>query len=118
MRQIKMIIVLALVYTTCSNAQLKEPKFEVLSDAMIKAVYYHPNGQIAQIGCFKHGKLQGEWVMFDEVGKKITVGEYEEGKRTGEWFYWKPDGEALREVTYCNGKLVNVVEWTNSRAIF
>lgn len=103
---------------TVANAQKKEPKFEVLSDTMVKAIYYHSNGEISQIGCFKNGRLQGEWIMFDENGKKIALGEYKEGKRIGEWFYWNPNGEALREVTYSNGKLINVIEWKNSRALF
>ncbi len=118
MRLLKTIVVLVFLYTAFTHAQKKEPKFEVLSDTMVKAIYYHNNGEISQIGCFKNGKLQGEWIMFNENGKKIAIGEYKEGKRIGEWFYWKPNGEALREVTYFNGKLVNVIEWTNSRALF
>lgn len=117
MRLVKTIVVLVFLCTTYVDAQKKEPKFEVLNDAVVKAIYYHNNGEISQIGCFKNGKLQGEWIMFDENGKKIAIGEYKEGKRVGEWFYWKSDGEALREVTYSNGKLVNVIEWTNSKAL-
>lgn len=116
MKIIKVVLVLAFAYASCANAQKKEPKFERVGN-MIKAVFYHDNGQIAQVGCIKEGKLQGEWVMFAETGKKIAVGKYEEGKRTGNWFFWKINGEALREVTYNDGKLMNVVEWNHSNTV-
>lgn len=118
MTLVKTIVILIFLGTAYAHAQPKEPKFEVLNDTMVKAIYYHHNGEISQIGCFKNGKLQGEWIMFDENGKKIAIGEYKEGKRTGEWFYWKPNGQVLREVTYCDGKLVNAVEWEKSRIFF
>ena len=117
MRLLRLIVAVALAYTACGNAQNKEPKIEVLNNTMVKIIYYHDNGEIAQIGCFKNGKLEGEWVMFADSGKKIALGHYEKGKRNGEWFFWKVNGDALREVTYLDGKLINVVEWSNSKAL-
>ncbi|MEL6305530.1 MAG: nicotinic acid mononucleotide adenyltransferase [Bacteroidota bacterium] len=96
-----------------SGQQKPEPTFEVAGN-MVKAIYYHENGQIAQVGCFKAGKLQGEWVMFDENGTKISLGSYDKGIRTGEWFFWTTDGSKLREVSYADGKLVGVTEWKNT----
>ncbi|MDT0606341.1 toxin-antitoxin system YwqK family antitoxin [Croceitalea rosinachiae] len=112
-------LVISVIFTVGSftmNAQKIEPKYEKVGE-IVKAIYFHDNGQIAQIGCIKNGKLQGEWVMFTESGKKIAIGHYDEGKRIGEWFFWKVDGEALREVTYSEGRLVNVIEWNNSKDI-
>ncbi len=117
MRILKLIVLVALAYTSCANAQKKEPKYEVLGNNVIKATYYHDNGCIAQKGYFKEGKLDGEWIMFAENGKKIAIGHYVEGKRNGAWFFWKINGEALREVTYANGQLINVIEWSNAKDI-
>jgi len=116
MRLLKLMVVLALAYTMSGNAQKKESTFEAINNSIIKATYYHENGQIAQIGCLKNGKLEGEWVMYADNGKKIALGKYLDGNRTGNWFFWKVDGGALREVTYFEGKLINVVEWNHSNS--
>ena len=110
----KLLVFATLALSFSLSAQKKKPEF-VKVGSMIKAVYYHENGSIAQMGCFNlKGKLQGEWVMFAQDGSKISIGSYENGKRNGNWFYWKPNGEMLREVSYTNGRLVSLVEWTNS----
>ena len=104
------------LFSISMTAQTPEPTFEVVGE-MVKGIYYHDNGQIAKIGCFKDGRLQGEWVMFDKNGIKISLGHYNQGKRTGEWFFWKPDGEAMRVVNYHDGKLLSVVEWSKRPAL-
>lgn len=106
-------VVLAMTLSATTNAQKIEPSYIKVGD-MIKGTYYHDNGKIAQIGCFKDGRLQGKWIMYADTGKKIGSGAFNKGKRTGQWFFWKHDGEALREVTYLNGRLLSVVEWKNS----
>lgn len=108
--------VAVVLFSLSMKAQEPQPTFERVGE-MVKGIYYHDNGQIAQVGCFKNGKLQGAWVMFDKNGAKISLGHYNQGKRTGEWFFWKPDGEALREVSYYNGKLLSVVEWSKRPAL-
>nr|WP_299337736.1 nicotinic acid mononucleotide adenyltransferase [Allomuricauda sp.] len=112
----KFLVGVALILSTGVSAQKIEPKFEQVGK-IVKGIFYHDNGQIAQVGCFKDGRLHGEWVMFAEDGTKISIGTYEEGKRTGEWFFWKSDGQMLREVTYENGHVNNIVEWAISREI-
>ena len=104
---------IVLIGSIAMNAQKIEPKFEV-KGKLVKGTYYHDNGQIAQTGNFRNGKLVGKWTMYAENGKKIALGSYEDGKRTGEWFFWKANGEALREATYIEGRLVSVIEWSNS----
>lgn len=116
MKLVKTIAIFILAFTACANAQKKDPTIKKVGN-MLKVTFYHDNGEVAQIGCLKDGKLQGEWNMFSEDGKKIAVGYYKEGKRTGEWFFWKINGDALREVSYDEGKLINVVEWSNSKSI-
>ena len=116
MKLVKTITILLLAFTGFVNAQKKEPMVEKVGN-MLKVTFYHENGEIAQIGCLKNRKLQGEWTMYSEDGKKIALGHYHEGKRTGEWFYWKTDGDALREVYYEEGRIINVIEWSNSAPI-
>ncbi len=116
MKLVKTITILALALTTFVSAQKKDPKVEKVGN-MLKVTFYHENGEIAQVGCLKNGKLQGEWTMFSETGKKIALGYYEEGQRTGDWFFWKPNGEALREVTFYDGKPTNIIEWSASKAL-
>lgn len=104
-------VLAVMLFSISMVAQRPEPTFERVGD-MVKGIFYHDNGQIAQVGCFKDGKLQGEWVTFDKNGTKISLGHYNQGKRTGKWVFWRPDGEAMREVSYRDGKLLSVVEWS------
>ncbi len=113
-KALKLLVFASVVLTTTLNAQRKEPEF-IRTGSMVKAIFYHENGAVAQIGCFNlSGKLQGDWVMFAEDGTKISLGSYDNGKRNGEWFYWSKNRDMLREVTYSHGKLISVVQWSTS----
>ena len=68
--------VLLLLLTFCSAfiyAQSTEPIFEK-EGKMVKATYFHDNGEIAQMGYMLNGKLHGDWTMFDAKGSKIAAG--------------------------------------------
>lgn len=98
-----LIMALMLVSGTVTFAQnTKKPVFEKKGD-LVKATYYHENGEVAQTGHFtSKGKLQGEWTSFDVNGKKTAIGTYENGKKVGKWFFWK--GDSLQEVDYATSK--------------
>ena len=110
--------ILSLVMLFCGaiymQAQGSEPLYEKEGD-MVKATYYHDNGEIAQVGHLLKGKLHGEWIMYSPAGEKIALGQYVEGIKTGKWFFWKKD--KLQEVDYVNNEIVNVVSWNNSEPV-
>ena len=105
---------LALSVSFMMQAQDKSPKAEKAGD-QIKATYFHDNGEIAQVGYFLNGKLNGEWKMFDANGKKIAMGQYDQGMKTGKWFFWEEDG--LKEVDYQNNQIATVVKWNQGEAV-
>ncbi len=107
-------IILALTFSLSLMAQEHQPKFEK-SGKLVKATYYHDNGEIAQMGYYLDGKLHDEWNMFDADGKKIAMGEYQKGLRTGKWFFWNKDG--IKEVDFADNKVVNVVKYDNAEAL-
>ena len=41
--------------------------------------WYHPNGQLQQIGLFQDGKRHGKWQYWDEEGKLYREEVYEKG---------------------------------------
>jgi len=90
------------------------PKYEKKGNA-VKATYYHPNGEIAQKGLFKEGKLSGLWMMYNQQGDKVAQGYYLDGKKTGKWFIWE-DGQ-LNEVDYIDNKIVNHVRLDKKESI-
>jgi antitoxin component YwqK of YwqJK toxin-antitoxin module len=96
---------IALLMTVAISAQETKPTFNKEGDKVI-ATYYHENGQVAQTGEFLNGKLNGEWNMFDQAGKKIASGEYVKGKKTGKWFFLK--GDTIQEVDFENSQIVSV----------
>jgi len=103
---------LAFILSLSLNAQKAAPIFEKDGN-MVKATYFYENGQIAQVGHFLNGKLEGEWKMFTPEGKKLAIGEYSQGKKSGKWFFWK-EGE-LSEVDYLDNRIANVTEWNDRR---
>lgn len=106
--------ILALSLSFMVQAQHKGPKAEKVGD-QVKATFYHENGEVAQIGYFLNGKLNGEWKMFDQTGKKIAMGQYDQGHKTGKWFFWEEDG--LKEVDYQENRIASVVKWNQGEAV-
>jgi antitoxin component YwqK of YwqJK toxin-antitoxin module len=97
-----------------THAQEVNPLYVQEGD-MVKATFFHDNGQVAQEGYFQDGKLHGEWVMFDGSGKKIAIGQYTKGVKTGKWFFW--EGELLKEVDFSDNRIVAVVNWNNGAPV-
>jgi antitoxin component YwqK of YwqJK toxin-antitoxin module len=104
----KQLLISGMLILTAAGFSQSNPKLEA-SGAVVKATYYHDNGQIAQEGVFKNGKLDGKWVSFNEDGSKKSIGEYTEGNKTGKWFFW--NGAKLSEVDYQNSRVAYVKTW-------
>jgi len=104
----KIMILGALTISALSFAQAKKPVLEQEGN-LVKATYYYDNGQIEQQGHFKDGKLDGNWVAFDEKGNKKSMGNYANGNKTGKWFFW--GDKALSEVDYSNSRVASVKSW-------
>ena len=96
------------------SAQSTEPKFEVES-TLVKAAYYHDNGQLKQEGFYKDGKLHGKWAAYNEDGTKLSMGEYNNGVKTGKWFFWSDS--ALNEVDYSESRIAEVKKWSRDAVV-
>ncbi|MEM7484362.1 MAG: nicotinic acid mononucleotide adenyltransferase, partial [Bacteroidota bacterium] len=101
-------------FSVCIAAQGTEPTLEKVGK-MVKATYFHENGEIAQTGYLLKGKLHGQWFKYDTNGKKIASGKYDEGKRAGKWFFW--EGQILKEVDFADNRIVNVKNWNQSELV-
>ncbi|WP_127022875.1 toxin-antitoxin system YwqK family antitoxin [Flagellimonas beolgyonensis] len=110
----KAVLFLALMFVVAVSAQDTKPTFEKVGE-MVKATYFHDNGEIAQTGYMLNGKLHGDWVMFDTQGKKIATGQYVNGTKTGKWFFWKSD--VLKEVDFTDNRIVNVTNWSQGEVV-
>ncbi|WP_298341192.1 nicotinic acid mononucleotide adenyltransferase [uncultured Algibacter sp.] len=92
------ILVIAL-FTTLSFAQKERTLTLNKETNLIEVVYYHDNGEVSQTGTYTaDGKLEGEWLSFDEKGSKLVTAYYKDGKKVGKWIYII-DGK-LKEVDY------------------
>lgn len=103
------VLFIALVFlTTVTLAQKKENKIGLNEETnLIEAVYFHENGNVSQIGTFNlEGKLHGEWISFNEKGKKISKGSYLNGRKTGKWAFWS--GDKMKEVKYNDNSIARV----------
>lgn len=110
----KIILVAALLVSGMFFAQEIKPKFEVV-DNMVKATYYHDNGQVSQEGLYLDGKLHGKWVSYTEAGAKQTMGEYENGAKVGKWFFWNEN--SLSEVDFSKSKMESVKKWSQEALV-
>lgn len=98
----------ALLVSGMVSAQDIEPKLEAYGN-LVKATYYYDNGQVQQTGFFKDGKLEGQWVAYNESGSKKSAGEYSNGKKAGKWVFF---GEStLTEVNYSDNTIDSVKKW-------
>ncbi len=97
----KLVLLFAFLITAVTFAQ-KEQKRELKFNKdtnLIEVVYYHDNGAVSQTGFYTtDGKLQGEWLSYNEEGKKTVSGFYDNGKKVGKWFYYTSD--SVKEVDY------------------
>jgi antitoxin component YwqK of YwqJK toxin-antitoxin module len=84
-----------------------EPQLEVVGQ-LVKATYYYDNGNIQQVGFFKDGKLDGQWISYTESGTIQTVAEYSNGLKSGVWKYFD-NAVATKEVSYSNNLIVSVI---------
>ena len=105
------LVFIALVFcVSFSFAQQERTLTHNKKDKLIDVVYYHDNGQISQTGSYTlDGKLQGDWLSYDENGNKIASAKYDNGEKVGKWFFW--DENILREVDYTNNSASEVVVW-------
>lgn len=101
-------ILAALLVVGLASANNADPKLEAYGN-LVKATYYYANGQVQQTGFFKDGKLEGQWVAYDEQGNKKSVGEYRSGEKTGKWVFF--GDKTLAEVNYQSNKIISVKNW-------
>ncbi|MGA9637234.1 toxin-antitoxin system YwqK family antitoxin [Flavobacterium sp.] len=111
----KYIVLVAVFVSVITFANETKPKLEATKDNIVKATYYHENGQVQQQGAFKNGKLHGEWVSYDENGNKIAIAEYNNGAKVGKWFLW--NDSSLNEVDYTANKIVAVKNWKKEAVV-
>lgn len=111
----KKIIIAALMLSAgVLSAQEIKPKYEIVNQ-MVKATYYHDNGNIKMEGFYKDGKLHGKWISFNEDGSKQALGEYENGAKTGKWFFW--NDVTLNEVDYTDSRVADVKTWSRDAVV-
>jgi antitoxin component YwqK of YwqJK toxin-antitoxin module len=111
----KLMMIAVLVVSSVTFAQEKAPKF-VEEDGIVKATFYHDNGQIQQEGYYLDGKLDGKWISYDENGSKTAVGIYSNGIKVGNWYFWNSDG--MYEVNYSKNDIVSITKWNKNPVAF
>jgi antitoxin component YwqK of YwqJK toxin-antitoxin module len=81
------------------NIELKKENYEG------KVVTYYPGTkQIMEVGYYKNGKKDGQWVRYNMKGVKINEAYFENGMPTGKWIVWDDNGVKRFEMQYKNGK--------------
>lgn len=109
MKTIKLLLLCLAIFTGgIVTAQENDVKKELRQQGdLMEATFYHDNGQIAQKGTYKNGKLHGEWISYDIEGNTTALGKYSQGTKTGKWFFWSED--RLSEVDFEDNAIASVI---------
>lgn len=84
-----LILLIALICTAGLFAQKDKTITFNNETNLIDVVYYHDNGEVSQTGSFNlDGKLEGNWISFDNKGNKLVSAFYNDGKKVGKWIHW------------------------------
>ena len=110
----KAILILMALCSVYMYSQNTAPTFEK-DGKMVKATYFHSNGEIAQVGYMLKGRLHGDWTMFNAEGTKIASGKYIDGKKQGTWYFYEND--VVKEVEFVDGKIAAVRDWNVSDGV-
>ncbi|MCW1953021.1 MAG: nicotinic acid mononucleotide adenyltransferase [Flavobacteriia bacterium] len=110
----RIVLIGLLVMGWSMTAQTTNPTYEKVGD-LVKATFFHENGEVAQTGFYLDTKLHGEWKMYNKQGDKIAMGTYKEGAKSGKWFFW--EGEALKEVDYISNKIAAIRQWDSKGTV-
>lgn len=81
---------------------------------LMKVTWYHTNGVVRETGYFLNGEKHGQWMTFDESGKKLSEANYKEGQKDGNWSVWHDNGTVRYHMVYSNNKRIMVTEWDNA----
>lgn len=110
----KCIFLVTILFSGIIFAQDVKPVLEPFGKKL-KATYFFENGQVQQEGFFEDGKLEGNWISYDEKGNKTSSGEYRKGVKTGKWFFWSQNSDngfnSLNEVDYFNNRIASIKNW-------
>lgn len=68
---------------------------------------------------FEDGKLNGKWVIYDALKRRLCEWEFTDGKRNGQSTWWYTNGLKMREISYRNGTIDGELnEWNrNSKQV-
>ena len=113
----KNILTIALLLVGTFSFAQKERSLTLNEETnLIEATFTNDKGVVVQEGTYtKEGKLHGDWITYDNEGKKTISAKYNNGVKTGKWFFWSED--TLREVDYSSNNVVNVSVWKTDNNI-
>lgn len=80
----------------CWNANTWKPNGELVEEAVVdgtgKCIGYKHNGKVDFEQSFKNGKLDGDFIIYDEDGGKWSKNLYREGELNGDKVFFNQDG--------------------------
>ncbi|TAJ12058.1 toxin-antitoxin system YwqK family antitoxin [Marinilabiliaceae bacterium JC017] len=65
---------------------------------------YFENQQKQEVRSFKHNKMDGTWITWNQDGTQIGEAGYKDDVKHGKWVIWDENGTMRYEMTYSNGE--------------
>jgi uncharacterized protein YjbI with pentapeptide repeats len=81
-------------------------------------ILYYKNGKIMAEGQCEKNMPQGEWTVYDTIGRTIGIGNYLNGKENGKWIEFDENGNVKREALFENGEKVKESLSLNQDSIY
>jgi len=78
------------------------------------AIGWYENGNKKFARYASHGRPDGTWERWHANGRPRTCGRWQNGKLDGKWLEWESDGGKLEEITFHEGKKIEIFQWYGS----
>jgi len=103
-------------YSELTAAGIKKSTITIANGKIKGAVtYYYDNGNVMETGSFVDNEKTGQWLRYDESGKKTAEAYYVSGKKDGTWMIWDMNGIKRTEMHYAKGeKIGKWMQWDES----
>lgn len=66
----------------------------------LRHIDYHSNGELAYVLNFRNGRLHGQFLMQDSLGRTLVSGQFFQNAKVGYWRYYNDTGELISEGNY------------------
>mgnify|MGYP001111226288 CR=1 FL=1 len=75
-----------------------------------KVKSYYENGSLKELSSFVNERAHGQWIRYDERGKKVSQGNFVNGEKEGDWTIWSANDQIQYTIRYQDNTQISIVK--------